>query len=145
MPLIRTKALCERGHGLDGRHGPIMETGPYLPTPPCVGAWHSSFLTLPPPKPHAQQSPNDLLQKPSMGEKVSFRSKFIGPKRNNHHHFNCRTSKAKRTSKPTLSHRTSRAMVEGSLLLSELYVPSHWVSLEHIYLLEDFLQKELCR
>lgn len=146
MPLIRTKALCERGHRLDGRHGPIMQTGPYLPTPPLVGAWHSSFLTLPPPKSCAQHSPNDLLQKPStMGEKVSFRSKFIGPKRNNHHHCNCRNSNAKRTSNPTLSHRTHKAMAGGSLLLAELCVSTHWVSLEPVYPLEDFLQKELCR
>lgn len=51
MPLIRTKALCERGHWLDGRHGPIMQTGLYLPTPPHGGTWHSSFPPYPLPNP----------------------------------------------------------------------------------------------
>lgn len=147
MPLIRTKALCERGHRLDGRHGPIMQTGPYLPTPPLVGAWHSSFLTLPPPKPCAQHSP----QRPSAEifycrkKKPSFHSKFNGPRRNNRRHFNCRTSKGKRTSNLTQSHGTPRAMAEPSLVLAELWVSSHWVSLKQIYFLEDVLQEELCR
>lgn len=146
MPLIRTKALCERGHRLDGRHGPIMQTGPYLPTPPLVGAWHSSFLTLPPPNP----VPNFPLKRPSAKifyhqRKKPFHSKFNGPRRNNHCHFNCRTSKAERTSNLIQSHGTPRAMAEPSLVLAELWVSSHWVSLEQIYFLEDVLQKEFCR
>lgn len=129
MPLIRTKALCERGHRLDGRHGPIMQTGPYLPTLPLVGTWYSSFPSYPS-KPWTQYSPKDLLQKPftTGRKKVSFHSKFIGPKRNNCHHFNCRTSKAKGRANPTLSHRTCRATAEESLLLAEACVWSHWVS-----------------
>lgn len=131
MPLIRTKALCERGHRLDGRHGPIIQTRPYLPIPPRVGAWHSSFPLYIPPKSCAQHSSEDLQKPSTTGEnKAFFHSKFIEPKRNNYHRFYCRTSRAKGTSNRTLSRRTGGTTAERSLLLAEMRVWSYWVTLE---------------
>ena len=60
MPLIRTKDLCARGHRLDGRHRPIKQAGPYLPTP--VGAWHSSSLPYPLPNPRPNIPPKTFCE-----------------------------------------------------------------------------------
>lgn len=144
MPLIRTKALCARGHRLDGRHRPIMQAGPYLPTPPHPTAPHPTpphptppllGLGIHPPYPTPSQTPGPTFpQRPSVKASTHRRrtflsSKFTGPKRNNYH-FNCITSKAKGTFNPTQSHRTCRAMAGESLLLVQVCVWSQWVSFE---------------
>lgn len=142
MPLIRTKALCERGHRLDGRHGPIIQTGPYQPTPPCVGTWHSSFPLYLSPKPGVQHSPKDLqILLPREGKKASFHCKFIEPKRNNYHHFNSRTSRAKGTSNQTPRLRTGGTIAEGNLSLAEMRGHTGYLS-KQIYLLEDLLPEK---
>lgn len=116
MPLIRTKALCERGHRLDGCHGPIMQACPYLPTP--ILSWGLAFI-LPNLLPSNSLCPtfsNDLQTPFTIKEKkFLFISTFI-----------CFTEQKKKiviiiitltaeTPKQLKSHQTYRTTEEGKL------------------------------